>query len=405
MKRFAPLIALLAVIAVVAVPLWAATDATASSSTDRSPAAPIAIALSTVTGIAISPLLGTGAYGAYKYFRTPAAQRESLPWYARTAFWMPALLIVGACAAKDAFGAALPPGWKKPLDVLETIENKATGLVAAGAVVPFTMDALSNMILGSGDATSAGLVSPLVPSGLAAIHVAAIDGSWLLNLLTIPFGVAVFVVVWMASHAINALILLSPWGAIDAALKAARTSVLGLLTLSATLDPWIGAVLSLVVIVFSYFVAGWSFRLTVFATIFCWDFLTLRRRRFKPAADANWMFATSQFENVPARTYGRLVKRGDGVLSFSFRPWLFLPERSVDVPPANTLAVGRGMFFVMIDGESAGHFFLPPRYSGHEEQLVEIYGFRGVREAGLRKAWGWIRETMGYGPRPVAAAP
>ncbi|HEY0945998.1 MAG TPA: hypothetical protein VGD81_12055 [Opitutaceae bacterium] len=404
MKRFVSVIALCVGIAVIALPLWAATGSTTSAPSDRSPAAPIAVAISTVTGIAISPLLGTGVYGAYKYFKTPAVQRDSLPWYARTAFWMPALIIVGACAAKDAFGAALPPGWKKPLDVLETIENKATGLIAAGAVVPFTMDALSNMILGTGDASTAALSSPLVPSGLAAIHVAAIDWSWLLNLLTVPFGLAVFVVVWMASHAINALILLSPWGAIDAALKAARTAVLGLITLSATLDPWIGAVLSLVVIVVAYFVAGWSFRLSVFATVFCWDFLTLRRRRFTPAADANWMFATSHFENVPARTYGRLVKRADGALSFSFRPWLFLPERSAEVPPARSLAVGRGLFFVMIDGESAGHFFLPPRYRGHEDELVAIYGFRGVREAGLRKAWGWIKETMGYGPRTATAA-
>src|SRR5690606_35697740 len=120
-----------------------------SGSSDRSPAAGVATALTTVTGIAISPLLGTGAYGAYQYVRADADQRASLPWYARPSFWLPALGIVLACAFKDTLGAVLPPGFKKPLDILETIENKATGLVAAGAVVPFTMDALSKMLVSS----------------------------------------------------------------------------------------------------------------------------------------------------------------------------------------------------------------------------------------------------------------
>jgi hypothetical protein len=62
---------------------------------------------------------------------------------------VPALALVGACAAKDSLGAVLPPGWKKPLDVLETVENKATGLVAAGAIIPFTMDGLSKLLVAS----------------------------------------------------------------------------------------------------------------------------------------------------------------------------------------------------------------------------------------------------------------
>ena len=89
-----------------------------------------------ITGVAISPLLGTGAIGAYEWIKSPAKERPHLSWYARPAFGVPALLLVGLVAAKDAAGAALPPGWKKPLDVAETIENKVSGVVAAGAVVP-----------------------------------------------------------------------------------------------------------------------------------------------------------------------------------------------------------------------------------------------------------------------------
>ena len=64
--------------------------------------------LSQVTGIAISPLLGVGAVGAYRYIQTPSAQRAKLSWYAQPWFWGPALLIVGLCFLKDALGPAVP---------------------------------------------------------------------------------------------------------------------------------------------------------------------------------------------------------------------------------------------------------------------------------------------------------
>ncbi|MCX6953094.1 MAG: hypothetical protein NTV51_13150, partial [Verrucomicrobia bacterium] len=308
-----------------------------------------------------------------------------------------ALLIVGLCAAKDALGAAVPPGLKKPLDVLETIENKATGLVAAGAVVPFTMDTLSKMLIG-GKTAAAGVA--LAPDGLAMIQVGAIDLSSFLSLLTVPFGIAMFAVVWMASHAINVLILLSPWGAIDAVLKVARTGLLGLLTLSATINPWIGAALSLVVILVAWLVSGWAFRLTIFGSVFCWDFFTRRSGRFAPAENDNRMFAGGGLPGVPVRTYGRLVQRTEGGLEFFYRPWLWLPERKAVVPVAKAqLAIGRGLFFSTVTVDGTGTLFLlPPRYRGHEEVLVRAYQLGGgVREAGLRKAWSVLRELFGGG--------
>ena len=139
MKRLLPLFVVALTLSMIIAPFALAADAAKPTPTvpDRSPGAPIAGAISTVTGMAISPLLGTGAYGAYQYFNaTTPEQKAALPWFAHWAFFGPALLIVGACAVKDALGASMPPGLKKPFDVLETIENKATGLVAAGAVVP-----------------------------------------------------------------------------------------------------------------------------------------------------------------------------------------------------------------------------------------------------------------------------
>ena len=399
MKRLVPPLVLAFTLAVILAPFALAADAAkaAAAPVDRSPAAPLAGAISTVTGMAISPLLGTGAYGAYQWASAKDdAARAALPWYAQWTFFGPALLIVGACAAKDALGAVVPPGLKKPLDVLETIENKATGLVAAGAVVPFTMAAVSKMMLGVPTAGTDGAV--LGSSGLAMLHVGAIDFSGLLNVLTVPFGLAMFAVVWMASHAINVLILLSPWGAIDAALKGARTALLGLLTLTATLNPWIGAALSILVIVIAWMVAGWAFRLTCFGSVFCWDFFTVRRARFAPKENDNRMFAGGNLPGVPPRTYGRLALRTSGGIEFYYRPWLVMPERSAVVANDKAeLAVGKGLFFSSITANDRDTLFLlPPRYRGHEETVARAYLMGGgVRDAGLRKAWGVLRELFG----------
>lgn len=398
MKRLAPFVLLAVLLTVVVTPVFAAAAA-AKPVADKSPSVALASTISTVTGIAISPLLGTGVYGAYLNFSAPDnAARAKLPWFAQWSFFGPALILVGLCACKDSLGAVLPPGFKKPLDVLETIENKASGLVAAGAVIPLTMDTLSKLVVGGKTAVAAGAVA--APHGLAMIPYAAIDGTWFLNLLTVPFGVAMFAVVWMASHAINVLILLSPWGAIDAALKAMRTSLLGVLTLTATINPWAGAVLSIVVIIIAYFIAGWAFRLTVFGSVFCWDFFTLRRLRFKPGVNRNRVFAGANFEGVSPRTYGRLAVSPDGMLEFSYRPWLvFRRKQVVATVPRTEMAVGKGLFISNINADAVGTLFiLPPRYHGHEAAVAASYQLGGgVKDAGLRRAWSVLKELFGGG--------
>ena len=44
---------------------------------------------------------------------------------------------------------------------------------------------------------------------------------------------------------------------------------------------------------------------------------------------------------------------------------------------------------------------LPPRYRGHEEELVSIYGLAGVRDAGLRAAFRWLKELLGFKAQPA----
>jgi hypothetical protein len=408
MKRHAPLVALFLCLTVLSLPLLAATS-TPAAKAEKTPGLEIAGLLTQVTGIAISPLLGVSAVGAYRWVeaKTPE-QKAALPWFGRPEFWLCGLLLVGAVAAKDALGATMPPGWKKPLDIAETFENKVSGLVAAGAVIPSLVTLSSKFIMDSGSPHAAVTLGAALP-GLAMLPVAMIDTSWLLSILMVPLSVAVFAVVWMTSHAINVLILLSPWGAIDAALKAARTSVLGLVAATAWIDPVVGATLSAVIVVIAYFTSGWAFRLTVFGTVFSWDFVTFRSRRFQLLADGNKLFTGGKFQGVPARTYGRLYQDAEGGLSLKFRPWLVLPERTVPVPREG-LVVGRGVFYSEVLGHDPKSdqnrvlLLLPPRYLGHEELFARTYRISGTCEVGLRRAWSWLREGLGFGPKKAPAA-
>ncbi|HUJ42802.1 MAG TPA: hypothetical protein VLW52_04250 [Opitutaceae bacterium] len=412
MKRSTPIIVFVFCLALVSSVVWAAgqssksakTAKTAKSAAASTPGVALAGTLSQITGVAISPLLGVSAVGAYTWFRAPAEQRASLPWYTKPAFWLTALLVVGACACKDSLGAALPPGLKKPFDVAETLENKLSGMVAVGAFVPFTLDSVVKT-LGGGGAATAG--SPLAASGLAMIQVGAIDFSWAGAILMFPLAAAIFVVVWITSHAINVLILLSPWGAVDAALKSFRLAVLSLLTITASINPVVGALLSAVIIVVAWLCAGWAFRLTIYGTLFCWDFFTVRRLRFRPAANDNWVFAGGKLGQAPARTYGRLHRNDDGGLVFNYRPWLVLKARRAEVP-ATGLAVGRGAFYSTIvvrrDDRETTLFLLPPRYRGHEADLAHACNIRDVIDVGLRRAWAWLKETLGFGRRQAAPA-
>ncbi|MCU0783671.1 MAG: hypothetical protein MUF81_06405 [Verrucomicrobia bacterium] len=376
--------------------LLTASAATQSKSAPNNlPGRQIAEHISLLTGVAISPLLGVGAVGAYQYFnaKTPEA-RAKLPWYANPFFWVPALLLVAACFIKDTAGTALPTAVKKPFDVAETVEHKISGLVATGAFVPIAASIFHAS--GTGDG-----------SALSNYGFAASDLSWLYNAIMIPISMVAFFIVFLASNAINILILLSPFTTVDAALKSFRLAILGTVAVSAWANPWIGAAWALIIIGISYLIAGWSFRLSHFGLAFIWDFVTFRRKRFTPDAKANKMFLGRKINRVPARTYGKLSRTEAGKLVLNYRPWLVLPPRTLELPEGN-YAPGRGLFYseiLRIEGEDAKTMILlPPRYRGHETELEKIYGFSATREVGLRAMWAWLRRTLGFKAKAQPAA-
>jgi len=157
--------------------------------------------------------------------------------------------------------------------------------------------------------------------------------------------------------------------------------------------------------------AGWSFRLMVFGSVFTWDLVSFRKSRFKVEPDSNWMFTAREVNKTPIRTYGKLSRGPQGELVLNYRPWLFLPRRTLTLPPGK-YAVGRGLFYseiIELDGDSAPPVMtLPPRYRSHEEELSSIYVLAGVQDIGAVKGfkafWNWLKELFGFRPEETATA-
>lgn len=356
------------------------------------PGRELAQTISLITGVAISPLLGVGAVGAWQYYqaKTPE-ERKKLHWYSNPAFWAPALLLVLLCFIKDTAGTALPTVLKKPLDIAETIENKISGLIAVGAFVPI---AASVFEIQQGDGAF-----------LSSLGFAAADLSPIYNGLAIALAMITFVVVFLASHAINILILLSPFTTVDAALKAFRGTVLASIVVTAWANPWLGAVWALFIILIAWLIAGWSFRLSHFGLVFIWEYISRRRNRFSVDTHSNRLFLARKVNGVPARTYGGLSRDSAGRFEFRYRPWLILPRRRMEIGPGR-FELGRGAFYseiVRMEGERARSvFLLPPRFNSHETEVVGAYQLAGIRNSGLRAAWDWLRATLAT--RPAASS-
>ncbi len=394
MKKLAQTLMVLILAAGLFSPLKAAAAMEAKSGAKIAPPPGVQIAqtLSTITGVAISPLLGVGAVGCYQYFKaeTPE-QKAKLPWFANPLFWVPAFLVIGLCFLKDTAGIALPTVAKKPMDAIETIEHKISGLVATGAFVPIMVNIIHEANSTGGQPSAS----------LSSLGFAAMDFHWLYDLLVTPVAMAAFFIVFLASNAINILILLSPFTTVDSALKAFRTTILASVAGSAFINPWLGAAWALIILIISYFIAGWSFRLSHFGLVFIWEFFTGGKYRFKPDAKENKMFLGRKTEKVPTRTFGRLSRNDQGELVFNYHPWLVLPRRTL-ILPAGTYETGRGLFYseiVRVEGDSARTIFLlPPHYRGHEEQITNIYHFAGTRNIGLRAAWAWFKSLFSRQP-------
>src|SRR5215471_5719667 len=209
----------------------------------------IAGAIATVTGTAISPLLGVAVLGAFQYAKTPEVQRASLPFYCAPAFWIPVAILVVMILLKDTVGSAVPL-LKKPLDAVEVLLLNKAALLFALLPVVWHQAAVLNSLYG----TTAS-ISP-------AVHTAGITiGDGAFKVFTLVIGTAIAFVVWLCGHAIDILALLSPIPLLDLLLKGFRVTVYAVIAVVTAISVKAGFILSLLVIGVCLMCFWWAFRL------------------------------------------------------------------------------------------------------------------------------------------------
>ena len=369
------------------VPLAAEEEVSAEPlavSENHLPGVAMAQGITEITGVAISPLLGVSAVGSWQYFQTDAALRDELPWYCQPWAWGTGFTLLAMILLKDTLGAAAPGILKKPFDMAELFENKASALVASAAFVPLVAREMSK-----------GMEKVEVPAGMLGHEmVAAIDPSWWL----VPTSIVAFGVVWVCSHAINVLIILSPFSLVDSMLKLARVGMLLMIGLLYWIAPWLGAALCVVIILVAAWLAPSALRLMIFGTRFAGDVLLPWRAKTTATPERPHVFTLGSIGGLPSRTGGRLAMNADGGVEFRYRRFCVMPETVVTLPDGER-HIAKGLLSPAVYSGEEKQLLLLPRYRGREEAIVDVMQFKEAREhrlsRGLAAAKQWIKGALG----------
>lgn len=347
-------------------------------------------ALSQTTELAISPLLSLTALSAWKWFQTDPSQRAQLAFYAQPWCWGPAMFLLLLIFFKETVIARIP-GAKKPLDVLQLVENKVSGVIAS----PLAIGALATAIHHAMQGVDARAVSGLfISTAWAADSAPAFVAmpEWLSWSFAVIGSTVVYGSVWLASHTINVLILLSPFGVVDNLLKLLRLSLLIGLAVLARFAPQVGAVACGFVVLLALLTAGYSYRWMRFG----WSFATgLVRSRIDPAKDGGVFAFSGAGLALPVRTTGWL-RREAGGLVFHYRRAFVMPRR---VAVTATLRVERGLLHpVLLDEFGRVAFRLTPRGRSKEVDIANALGGLAVEDLaavrGLQGLRAWFRAVF-----------
>lgn len=375
----------------------------AQSKAQRIPGADMAVGISTVTGIAISPLLGTGAVGCWKFWHTDKAKRDSLPWFCHWAVWGGSFLLLALCFIKDIFGSVFPASAKKPFDVAEIFENKFSAGIALIGVIPFLSTDFAKAALLSESGVAfiqsdiGNFLSAIVPTGLSSANA-------MVAIVVVPVFMAAFLAVWLLSHTINVIIAISPFGLLDFFLKSFRVLLIVSLYLAYdfTDTPWLGTAYSLLIITIAVILFGWAFRLMIYGTVLATDLFFPFISRKEIDTKSPHAFLATRIAGVPVRTFGKAASTSAGRVNFTYRPWLCFKPRAILLPEGR-YALSRGLLYpsflrkVAMSEETLLNF--PPRYRGLEDTIAARMGIPEVQDgsflSGLKRIRRWLREFVG----------
>lgn len=356
----------------------------------RLPGVGLAEGVTQVTGVAISPLLGVAALGSWNYFRTEPENRHLLPWVCHPIFWGIGFGILALVFFKDALGTVLPAFAKKPLDLIELFEDKFSAIIAGTAFVPFLVQQVAEHI------------EPMVPAEAVSDQaatipiVAQIAPLWIL----MPVAIAGFVVVWLVSHTINVLIMLSPFGVFDAVLKIGKLCLLSFMGVLYLISPVLAAILAVMIIAVCAYLAPSAFRLGFYGSVISADYF--RSIFFKKIPDPEKIrcfLAKRGNRSLKARTLGRVRPGADDHILFRSRPFFFGPWRSVRLPSNGTLYLTNGFLFPTLQtvcdesGKTQTLLHLLPRYRHHGEEVAGLLGVE-FRETPVLRGFTATKEAV-----------
>ena len=353
--------------------------------------------ISEITAAAVSPLLVVSVIGANRYLRAPAAERPNLPFFCNPLLWGTGLTLLFFCFLKDVLGALVPAALKKPADMVELFESKLSALVASTLFVPVVAWEMVQQF-----GPSAQIFALPADVQWASVFPSAMAGFDLRWLVIIP-AVLSFLAVWLTSHVINVLVVISPFSLVDSILKMCRNAILAVLVLASAVSPYLGGALSLLLLLGAVLIAGRSFRFAVFGAVLAWDVLTVLRSKRRDEPVGARAFIVKPFRGIPSRTYGRLERGEAGVLTFQYRPWLLFSKREVVLPEGIPI-LRRDILFVSLllrgeSGEEVRVMEFPPRYRPQVEALAAVYQVSEIRDGavveGVKAAKRWILEMFG----------
>lgn len=344
-----------------------------------------------ITGVAISPLLGVSTVGAWHYWKSPSGMRSDLPWYCQPWAWGTGLAVLALCFLKDSLGTAVPGVLKKPFDMVELFENKLSALVASGAFVPLVANQMAVHFKAEHPET---IIAPA--ASILGANFAGIDITWLM----VPASIIAFLLVWICSHAINVLIILSPFSTVDALLKLARTGLLAMVGVIYAIAPWLAAFLCLLIISTAAWLAPSAMRLAIFGARYAADILMPWRGKKRVSPEAPQAFTLGRLAGLPPRTGGRLILMEDGTPAFRYRRWCVLDERTIPMPEG-VRHVEKGILSPSLihrsspqENETTLLIFLP-RYRGHEASIAGTLRLHGTRDHAIVRGFAAVRAWLG----------
>jgi len=387
--------------------LPATTAPSAENDAPPLPGVELAEAVATASGVAITPLFGLATVGAWTYYKTPEVERADLPWFANPYLWIPGLLLTLLLLFKEPVLGWIPLA-KKPLDAMVVLESKASALLAAPVVVPMFLEAFISTVPNSGGSVAEAWFG-IDLFGVVAVSLGSFGmGEVAAVALVLPLFVAAFFSVWLAFHAINVLVLLSPFGVLDTALRSIKFIALASIAAAFFIHPYLGMLVVLGIVLVSIPIACWSFRLSVFGSCVAFDLLSLAHRRVDVDSISRFrVFSGGGLRGVPVRTAG-LLDLSESAREFVYRKFAIGPRVGLPVFEGE-IRIGRGILcptlFRVTDTGVEPLLRFAPRLRPFADELAARLGLEEVDDhpvqRGLKGVLAWVRQIGG---RSVRAA-